>query len=445
MRKRRGGVVAVVVSCRTAYGQGRAQEVVVLPVLDRAIEARFEEVYRVGGQAARDWELLSDVTSLGFDQRGRLFVGDIAPGSGLRIVVVKSDGTLERTFGRAGQGPGEFMGAVEMVVLEHGRVAVPDFGRDMIHVFGSDGHVESMFPIPKFEEVEEQTRRRAARNILVPDRAGGVLWWVSEVVEMRISEATWTMTMTQKEGPRRVLRLTFEDQRILSHDVFEGWTPEGAGIGRTMSMTGEELELGMEAGTSPALLPKFLFTALPDGGVAWSESAGYAIRVADRDGRVQRVLRRDLPARPIDDRVARDYKAWLMERLEGETDPEISDLQRRRIEALSFYPEVPQVDGVRATWEGTLWILRTPGDGWPWSRDETRETAFPIGEEWLRLNRQPAPIDVVTKAGRYVGTFVKGATTMPVAFGPDGLAAWVELDDFDVPTVIVRRLFEEVR
>ena len=43
----------------------------------------------------------------------------------------------------------------------------------------------------------------------------------------------------------------------------------------------------------------------------------------------------------------------------------------------------------------------------------------------------------MTKDGRYVGTFVKGATAMPVGFGPDGLAAWVELDELDVPTVIV--------
>lgn len=76
-------------------------------------------------------------------------------------------------------------------------------------------------------------------------------------------------------------------------------------------------------------------------------------------------------------------------------------------------------------------------------RDPT--DGFSVSEEWLQLNRQPAPIDVVTRDGRYVGTFAEGAMTMPVAFGPDGLAAWVELDELDVPTVIVRRLSEEVR
>lgn len=445
MRKLRRDVAIATVCCLVAYGQGGAQEVVRLPASDRAIEASFEEVFRVGGQGASDWDVLSDVTSLGFDQRGRLFVGDVVPGGGLRIVVIAPDGTLEQAFGRSGQGPGEFMAAVEMIVLDDGRVAVPDLGRDMIHVFGSNGHVESMHPFPKLEEGRDRAQRRPGRNVLVSDRTGGVLWWVSEVVEMNVSEATRTMTMTQKEGPRRVERIRFEDEQIRRHHAFEGWTPEGARIGRKMSMAGEDLEMGVDAEASPALLPKFLFTALPDGGLAWSDSSGYAISVADRDGRADRVLVRNLKLRPVTDGVEHDYRAWLMRRLEGETDPEISELQHRRIEALGFYPEVPQVDGLRATWEGTLWILRTPGEGWPWSPDETRQTPFPLGEEWLQLNRQPAPIDVVTRDGRYVGTFVSGTTTLPVAFGPGGLAAWVELDELDVPTVVVRRLSEEVR
>jgi hypothetical protein len=35
-------------------------------------------------------------------------------------------------------------------------------------------------------------------------------------------------------------------------------------------------------------------------------------------------------------------------------------------------------------------------------------------------------------------------TEIPSAFGPDGLAAYVELDELDVPTVVVRRLREPI-
>ena len=102
------------------------------------------------------------------------------------------------------------------------------------------------------------------------------------------------------------------------------------------------------------------------------------------------------------------------------------------------------MDGLRATWKGTLWVLRTPGGGWPWETDETGDLT-PLGKNLLQLDREPAPIDVVTADGRYVGTFPAGATRMPVAFGPGGLAAFVEFDELDVPTVIVRRLPEKVR
>ena len=34
---------------------------------------------------------------------------------------------------------------------------------------------------------------------------------------------------------------------------------------------------------------------------------------------------------------------------------------------------------------------------------------------------------------------------MPDAFGPDGLVAFVELDELDVPTIVVKTLPAEVR
>ncbi len=55
------------------------------------------------------------------------------------------------------------------------------------------------------------------------------------------------------------------------------------------------------------------------------------------------------------------------------------------------------------------------------------------------------PIDVVTSDGVYVGTYRAPATKMPDAFGPGGLVAFVELDEFDVASVVVRRLPTGVR
>ena len=55
----------------------------------------------------------------------------------------------------------------------------------------------------------------------------------------------------------------------------------------------------------------------------------------------------------------------------------------------------------------------------------------------------PGPIDVIAPEGEYLGTVPD--SRMPNAFGPDGLVAYVRLDEFDVPTVVVRRLPRAVR
>ena len=55
------------------------------------------------------------------------------------------------------------------------------------------------------------------------------------------------------------------------------------------------------------------------------------------------------------------------------------------------------------------------------------------------------PIDVFGADREYVGTFAAGAPGMPATFGPDGLVAFWEMDEMDVPTIVVKRLPEEVR
>ena len=97
--------------------------------------------------------------------------------------------------------------------------------------------------------------------------------------------------------------------------------------------------------------------------------------------------------------------------------------QRAALENMRFYPEVPVVAAVRVTWEGSLWVERSSEPG----------------------TSEPGPIDVLTPDGRYVGTFAVGQLAMPDAFGPDGFAAFLETDEFDVPVITIRRLPEQIR
>ena len=85
---------------------------------------------------------------------------------------------------------------------------------------------------------------------------------------------------------------------------------------------------------------------------------------------------------------------------------------------MQFLPQVPVLYAVRTTWEGNLWVQRR-------------------GEE---PDVDLGPIDVLTPDGRYLGTFPRDATDLPAAIGPNGLVAFIENNDLDVPTVVVKRL-----
>lgn len=94
----------------------------------------------------------------------------------------------------------------------------------------------------------------------------------------------------------------------------------------------------------------------------------------------------------------------------------ISFLRQEAQDAV-FYHEFPVVGGLKIGWEGAIWVQRN-GD----------------------LPGKDGPIDILTADGRYVGTLAPGSPAMPDAFGPRGLVAWEEADEFDVPVVVVRRL-----
>ena len=87
-----------------------------------------------------------------------------------------------------------------------------------------------------------------------------------------------------------------------------------------------------------------------------------------------------------------------------------------------YYPEIPVIHGLGTTWGGRIWVQRR-GD----------------------LPEIDGPIDVLTAGGEYVGTYAADAAKIPDAFGPDGLAAFIEFDEFDVARVVVRTLPREVR
>ena len=165
----------------------------------------------------------------------------------------------------------------------------------------------------------------------------------------------------------------------------------------------------------------------------------YAINLTDASGSISRILRRPIRPLPVTEQMKRGERERRLEEEStrrstalagGDPPPQVRsminryfDARRAGVENMQFHSEVPVVAAVRVTWEGTLWIERSMEPG----------------------ASEPGPIDVIGSGGHYVGTFPAGRLEMPDAFGPDGLVAFLETDEFDVPVITVRRLPQQIR
>jgi hypothetical protein len=96
---------------------------------------------------------------------------------------------------------------------------------------------------------------------------------------------------------------------------------------------------------------------------------------------------------------------------------EIQRMMEEQIKAMEFAEVIPVVSRLGVDWSGRVWLERT-GER--------------VGEA--------GPVDLFSADGRYLGSLAAGTTAMPDAFGPEGLAAFIERDELDVPRVVVRRL-----
>ena len=377
-----------------------AQVVVELPAEDLPLDASFEDIYRVGSLDGDGWDTFGRVAGVGFDGAGNLYILDT---EAVRINVVDLQANLVRQFIREGQGPGEFGGdtapALEFAVMADGRVTVYDLGRMAFTLFGADGAFERTVRIPGAQ----------TGSAMIP----GIQGFPGMDRVLATSEVSYLRRTAPDpdDGPsepsfRHVLSYDVSGDEVRIDSVAAGWMPPGDPEG---------------------FRPVLRAGVLPGGTVVYTDSSSYAIKFAGQDGRVTRVLTRPFQPRPVTGRIRADEIERRLEAIEPVRggNPMLQrmiEFRRGQIEAMEFFDEIPVVVGLRTSWEGTIWV-RHRGDG---------------GTEGTR-------IDLITSDGRYLGTFPPGSTAMPSAFGPNGLVAFVETDDLDVPYVAVRRLPQGMR
>lgn len=384
--------------CLTVLGAVglQAQEVLELPAEDLLLRPDLELVYRIGSAVATtEWQQFSNIGYIGFDGAGRLYLMD-SPGGFLsvpRIIVVDAAGGLVNEFGRAGDGPGEFRGVSRMAVWPDGRILVEDFQRLAYHVFGPEGEFERMV------RVSLSNLGIAMQNRLLTERTG---------------EPTLV-------GPNRrvILRADMSSGDMREDVLLEAWDPANTRV-----------SAGADSPASPDELwgfePDVLVAALPSGGLAFSDSSAYAIKITDPTGAPVRTLRRPVTPRPVTEAMRRAERQRRLDAFGGGGEgmlPMAVEAHRAAIENMRFSDEFPVIASLRATWSGGLWIERSVAP-------------YP-GE--------PGPIDLLAPDGRYIGTLDPDQPGMPDAFGPGGLVAFVAADEFEVPVITVWRLPTGIR
>ena len=406
---------------------------------DRPLAAEFEEVYRVGGLNAPTWAQFSDrwfgrALPMGFDAAGNLHVLD--PDAS-QVVVIDSRGELVRTVGRKGEGPGEFIRPIELGVWRDGRFVVMDVGHQAFQIFGPDGGLDDFVKTGR----EPIMTRFLATRVDPGEDAMIVQGPPPNPARWAIAESVTGTKPEDRADDRGLERLNLRGDVMTVEPVLQAWRipreeDEWPGPEDLRNASRSDLaRMASEIESMRRFLdPELLWDVLPDGIIAYSDSSAYAIKLARAGGPVIDVLRRPFPVESVTQRIrsaviaeqVRIEREYIAEHayLAGETPiRELYNESRLQIENGEFFAEVPVVRGVRATWEGGLWIRRRGAE--PWDNE--------------------GPIDVFGADRGYVGTFPAGALEMPAAFGPDGLVAFWELDELDVPTIVVKRLPVEVR
>ncbi len=420
----------------------RAQEVIEVTGRDGRIEPEFEEVYRVGVVDGESWEMFGQVGQVAFDAEGNLYVFDGTSGSmgfggialmgssDVRVLVFDAAGRFVREFGSSGGGPGEFNRPMGFAVLRDGTVVVSDVGHRAYQLFDASG---------AFRRMVRADQGPDAVSILAhdiqPDPRGGAIF-AGGSASLTVGSAGGA---SSPPASRPFLRVGLDGEVARADTVAEGWLPPRTNLDDFGSINVDAgLRDALRGMTLPTVFePPFLVGILPDGGVVHSDSSAYALKITPPGAReVGRIIRRPLEPEPVTPEIRREREeraAAARRALGGTGGPRIlqfvgrSEGNNPRPTASfelreRYYHEIPVLRGLAASWEGRIWVQRR-------------------GDE----PESDGPIDVLTAEGEYVGTYASGATEMPDAFGPNGVAAFIEHDELDVARVVVRRLPAEVR
>jgi len=355
-----------------------------------------EDVYTIGAYMGEDWESFGLLGDVGFDGAGNAHILDMRAD---RIVVVDPDGTFVRFVGGPGEGPGELYGPSSLHVDRDGGYVVGTVRG--IELFNPRGdHLRRM-------PVDFGSGGPGLNAKGLPD---GSL--VSTV--FRFDLERYREGLEQLDPPGRPIEV-FPIEHGEPEVLYTAWElPDPEDAGRNARRSPSDGISRLSAGR--AFEPDLHFDVISDGRLAVVDSIGYRIKLVSRDGSVLGTVERPIAPLAVTEAMreaARDrYRAREVPSNVG-----IFRIERESVDEMRFADEIPVIANMAVDWADRIWVERTGADG-----------------------GGPGPIDIVTPEGGYVGTLPADGVTIPSAFGPDGLMAYLEADEVGIPIVRVIRL-----
>jgi hypothetical protein len=387
-------------------GTGHAQQVTRLPDRDVALTGELEDVFCVGEEEGDSWQVFSFIPAVTFDATGNLYILDR---DNARVVVLGPDGRFLRSIGKKGEGPGEFGLPMNLTILSDGRLAVFDGASGTVSLFDRSGRYLSFLrpDIPG---------GRGRADMYAHPRGGlfmiGSNFVISPNGPPQVSDSLPLLRVSDDGKTTTLFKAPTAAPSV---------NTAGSANRREIRITG-----------APIFSPQVNWAPLPDGRVAVSWNANYDINLVNANGAVASVLRRPMTARKVTDRDKDAQRKQRREQLaSGGGGMRVSNINGRTtttagvslppeqieqiIADMQFAETVPVIRRIRTDRDGRIWVERDGGSG---------STEYPI--------------DLIGAHGTYIGT-LRGQT-MPSAFGPGGVAAFIETDDLGVQVVHVRRL-----
>ena len=366
------GLLGLLVACGDT-GDGSATGAAgTLDGPDVMVNAVTEEVFTVGSIAGNDWDTFGSVRSVHFDAQANLHIFDSQAD---HIVVVGPDGSLIRTVGGQGEGPGEFGNVTTAIVGRDGSYTVMGFTTiDLLEPDGEFVRRVTMNPI---------TTGMVMAEMALPD---------GRLVTGQIVRFGSGAGEAEEQGrPIHIFPLDGADPEVL----YTAWKlpDEGEDESSAESTSGGML---MRLAAGRAFEPRLDYDLLTDGRLALIDSIGYRVKLIGLDGSVTGTIERPIVPLPVDDAIMEDARARYREREESDV---VSSggvnvqVEREGVEGLTFADEVPVLYGLTVDWEDRIWL----------------ERRGPTGQD-------DGPTDIVTPGGDYIGTLPPDGLRTPDAF-----------------------------